>query len=253
MLGSVNIFSISSFLEWILAILIWLNCSNNLLCSIPSKIYSLEYLDFSSNRVKDNIDFVQYPNLKYLLASSNNIKSINNLPIGLEYLDLSDNPLKKLENLPLGLKYLLIVKTNLTEIYLLELKNLTHLDISLNKLSMCVDALPENLTYLNCSQCEITKLNNLPFTLTNLICINNQINTLDMLPESLKYLDCDHNKLTCLNDLPNNLEELVCSNNKITCYKNLPRNLKKLKCDDKSYSFDSTSTINKLKKKYFFW
>lgn len=208
--------------------LIWLNCSYNELKSIPKKMFSLEYWDFSNNKVEDNIDFINCPNLKYLLASGNKIKSVSNLSHNLEYLDLSDNPLEELKNLPLGLKYLLIVQTKLTKINLIELENLQHLDISINNLSSCVDSLPENLIYLNCSQCEITKLSNLPFTLENLVCVNNQIESLEMLPENLIKLNCDHNEITDLNNLPNSLEELVCSDNSITKLDNLPPNLIKL-------------------------
>lgn len=51
--------------------LIWLDCSYNKIKSIPKKIFSLEYFDFSNNLVKGDIDFISYPNLKYLLASGN--------------------------------------------------------------------------------------------------------------------------------------------------------------------------------------
>lgn len=212
--------------------LIWLDCSYNELESIPKKIFSLEYWDLSNNQIKADIDFISYPNLKYLLASGNLINSVSNLPSELVYLDLSDNPLRELENLPLGLKYLLIVQTKLTKINLIELENLQYLDISINNLSSCIDGLPSNLIYLNCSQCEITRLDNLPFMLKNLVCINNNIKSLDMLPQCLEYLNCNHNQITNLNDLPNNLKELVCSNNKITELNNLPQKLIKLNCEN---------------------
>jgi len=206
--------------------LIFLNCSNNKLKIIPKKIYSLEYFDFSNNKVEDNVDFIMYPSLKYLIASSNEITSITNLPIGLKYLDLSNNPITKLEILPNGLKYLIIVQTKIKSINLIELEKLEYLDISLNNLNEeCFDGLPCSLIYLNCSQCNISKLNNLPTYLTKLICINNKIKILDMLPESLEYLDCDHNQITKLDNLPNTLNKLICSNNLITSLNNLPYNL----------------------------
>ena len=211
--------------------LLWLNCSYNHLISIPQKMYSLEYFDFSINFVKDYIDFYLYPNLKYLLCSNNYIKSISNLHEKLIYLDISNNPFEEIPNLPLGLEYLLMVQTKITKIDILELENLKYLDISLNNISSCLDKLPNGLIYLNCSQCNIEKINNLPFGLTHLICINNKIKYLDMLVDSLEYLNCDHNQITELNNLPNNLNELICSNNLITNLDNLPKYLNKLKCD----------------------
>lgn len=212
--------------------LIFLNCSYNNIKSIPKKIFSLEYFDLSNNSVGGDIDVYMYPNLKYLLASSNLIKSIKNLSANLEYLDLSNNPISELEYLPCGLKYLLIVKTNIKSINFSELENLEYLDISINDLTTsCLDGLPSSLIYLNCSQCGISKLNNLP-NIIQLICINNYIQILEMLPETLEYLDCDHNNITKLDDLPNNLNTLICSNNSITSLNNLPKNLIELDCGE---------------------
>ena len=213
--------------------LIWLNCSYNKLNSIPKKIFLLEYFDFSDNQVNDNVDFLMYPNLKYLMASSNQIKSVSNLPDNLKYLDLSNNPITELEVLPNGLKYLLIVQTKIKSINLIKLENLEYLDISINNLNtQCLDGLPSSLIYLNCSQCGILELNNLPTSLIKLICINNEIKTLDMLPESIEYLDCDHNKIIKLDNLPITLIKLICSNNLITLLNNLPVNLNELNCEN---------------------
>lgn len=213
--------------------LIWLNCSNNKLTFIPEKIFSLEYFDFSNNYVGEDVNFSLYPNLKYLMASSNKIKYVFDLPTNLKYLDLSNNPIKELKKLPNKLEYLLIVQTRIKSIELLELDNLKYLDLSLNELdTYCLDGLPSSLDYLNCSQTGITKLNNLPSSIGTLICTNNQITSLDMLPENLKVLFCAHNKITKLDDLPNGLKELVCSNNEIIELNNLPNSLKELVCSD---------------------
>ena len=210
--------------------IIWLNCSYNDIITIPTRMFSLEYLDFSNNQVQKNVDFIGYPNLKYLICSSNKIKSISNLPSGLIYLDISDNQLNILENLPPGLEYLLVSQTYITQINLIQLENLKYLDISINNLYSCVDRLPNSLIYLNCSQCDVIKLDNLPIGLKELICINNKIKSLDMLPESLEYLNCDHNIIVKLDNLPCNLDKLVCSNNKISQLNNLPKKLTKLNC-----------------------
>ena len=212
--------------------LIWLNCSNNKLESIPKKIFSLKYFDFSNNCVNGSLDFAMYPNLKYLMASSNKIKSVINLSDNLEYLDLSNNPIEELDNLSNELKYLLLVQTTIKSINFIKCEKLEYLDISLNEINTnCFDGLPSSLIYLNCSQCKIVSLNNLPTSLRKLICVNNEIKTLNMLPESIEYLDCDHNQITKLDDLPNVLNKLICSNNLITSLDNLPASLTKLNCD----------------------
>jgi len=228
--------------------IVWLNCSINRITLIPSNMFSLEYFDFSNNEVIGNVNFSNYTNLKYLICSSNKIKSISNLPLELVYLDISDNQLENLDNLPSGLEYLLVSQTGLTQINLIELENLKYLDISINNLGSCVNALPSNLIHLNCSQSNVTKLDNLPFGLEKLICVNNDIKSLDMLPESLEYLDCDHNQITKLDNLPQNLIELVCSNNLIVELNNLPPKLTKLNCEkNKITKFTNLPKLTKFK------
>ena len=209
--------------------LIKLDCSNNLIQVIPHKMNSLEYFDFSNNYVVGELDFINYPSLKYLLASSNKINKISNYPEELVYLDLSNNPIECIDNLPNSLEYLLIVQTGIKKINLTNLTNLKYLDISINNFEN-IDGLPNGLVYLNCSQCSINNLDNLPTSLEKLICINNKLISLNMLPESIKYLDCDHNNIVMLDDLPNGLEELICSHNKLTTLNNLPPKLKSIDC-----------------------
>ena len=211
--------------------LIKLDCSYNLIKSIPNKMYSLEYLDLSNNQVEGDLDFLNYPELKYLMLSSNNINNVLNLGNKLIYLDLSNNPIKNLDNLPYSLEYLLVVKTHITKINYKSLPNLKYLDISINN-SFNIGNLQNGLIYLNCSQSGITKLDNLPCTINKLICINNSIKSLNMLPESIEYLDCDHNKITTLDDLPNSLTKLICSHNELISLNNLPPKLEYLNCSN---------------------
>lgn len=156
--------------------LVWLNCSYNKLITIPNKMFVLEYFDFSNNNVMGNIDFTLYPNLKYVMASSNQITTVNNLSDKLEYLDLSNNPISELNKLPNGLKYLLLVQTRIKSINLLELENLKYLDISINSLQQnTFDRLPNSLIHLECSKCNIEYLVNIPIGINkfvNLILLN---------------------------------------------------------------------------------
>jgi hypothetical protein len=187
--------------------LIKLDCSCNKIKDIPYKMKSLEYFDFSNNYVAGELDFIDYPKLKYLLASSNSINKILNYPEELVYLDLSNNPVKSVDDLPNSLEYLLIVETLITTINFYSLTKLKYLDVSINKLDN-IDGLSLGLIYLNCSQCSINFLDNLPTSINKLICINNNLKSLDMLPESIEYLNCDHNQITKLDNLPNNMTDL---------------------------------------------
>ena len=226
--------------------LIKIDCSYNNLDKIPNKMKSLEYFDFSNNFVGDELDFVNYPKLKYLLASSNKNKKVFNYPEELVYLDLSNNPIDSLDNLPTSLEYLLIVQAVIKKINFTELTNLKYLDMSINTLEN-IDGLTYGLVHLNCSQCSINYLDNLPTSLEKLFCINNKLVSLNMLPESIVYLDCDHNKITKLDDLPNNLTELICSHNQLTTLNNLPPKLKLIDCSD-NLLHDMTNLPKSLKK-----
>jgi Leucine-rich repeat (LRR) protein len=220
--------------------LIKLDCSYNLIQTIPYKMNSLEYFDFSNNRVVGKLDFINYPSLKYLLASSNQINEISNLPNKLIYLDLSNNLIDCIDNLPNSLEYLLVVQTRITKINLTSLTKLKYLDISINKLNN-MDGLPNGLVYLNCSQCDINVLDNLPTSINILICVNNNLISLNMLPESIEYLDCDHNQITKLDDLPCNLINLICSHNKLVELDNLPSGLKYLDYSNNELLLESES------------
>ena len=73
-------------------------------------------------------------------------------------------------------------------------KNTEILDISNKKIEgiLCLDDF-KKLEELNCSNNEITEINNLSF--------------------SLKYLNCSNNKIVKLNNLPNNMIGLNCKKN----------------------------------------
>ena len=87
----------------------------------------------------------------------------------------------------------------------------------LNLLGEELDVLPDlsmsiNLVILDCSNNNITSLDNLPSNIKELYCYNN-ITSLDNLPITLKILNCSNNKITILNNLPSSLENLYCDGN----------------------------------------
>ena len=83
-------------------------------------------------------------------------------------------------------------------------ESITTLDISKKKLTELPSWVSEHkkLEILDCSDNNITQLDNLPPGLKHLNCRNNQLTHLDNFPPGLKHLDCSGNKITQLDNLP---------------------------------------------------
>ena len=105
------------------------------------------------------------------------------------------------------------------------------LDCSNNQITK-LENLPIGLTELGCSYNQIIKLENLPNTLTYLECYRNQITKLENLSILLTKLDCHNNQISKLENLPVLLIYLECSNNQITKLENLPVGLNELGCSN---------------------
>jgi Leucine-rich repeat (LRR) protein len=87
---------------------------------------------------------------------------------------------------------------------------ITELDLSNKNLIILPDLTKfKKLVKLNCSNNQITKLNNLPNTLQELWCCNNQITKLNNLPNTLQKLNCSYNQINKLNNLPNTLLKIA--------------------------------------------
>ena len=69
---------------------------------------------------------------------------------------------------------------------------------------------------LDCSNNQLTKLNNLSNTLTLVYCNNNELRELSNLPNTLNGLYCESNQLIELSNLPNTLMLLRCNNYQLT-------------------------------------
>lgn len=91
-----------------------------------------------------------------------------------------------------------------------------------------------NLQYLDCSNNEIKRIDNLPETLVSFTCDFNEISTIEELPDRLISLSCSNNKLQELPELPERLQILRCSRNELKALPELPETLRVLKC---SYNF----------------
>ena len=100
-------------------------------------------------------------------------------------------------------------------IYFWPLTSVTASNFSNNPLTN-LGGVPSSLTYLSCSNCNLTSF--YPFassSLTVLNCSNNFLTSLPSFPASMSYLNCSNNNLTALN-LPLTLSYLNCSLNQIT-------------------------------------
>ena len=96
-----------------------------------------------------------------------------------------------------------------------ECVNLRILDCSDNQITK-IENLPHNLQKFECDNNRITKIENLPPNLQKLYCFNNQITKIENLPPDLQKLDCHNNQITKIENLPPNLQRLDCSSNQIT-------------------------------------
>ena len=87
-----------------------------------------------------------------------------------------------------------------------------------------------NVSKLEISHTNISKIDNLPPNLVSLEIIGNLSNTLEIisLPKSLKILRVFNSDLTVLCKLPPNLEKLTCIFNKISSLPSLPLSLRRL-------------------------
>ena len=64
---------------------------------------------------------------------------------------------------------------------------------------------------------------------------------------NLKELECSDNQITSLDNLPSKLETLYCSNNKITRLDNLPQKLKVLCCAYNPLKYDFEATLENIR------
>uniref|UniRef100_A0A6C0EHU1 Leucine-rich repeat protein n=1 Tax=viral metagenome TaxID=1070528 RepID=A0A6C0EHU1_9ZZZZ len=87
-----------------------------------------------------------------------------------------------------------------------------------------------NIIYLDCYNCELTKLPVLPDSLRQLYCNNNKLLVLPTLANGLQTLYCYDNLLCCLPRIPKSLRYLHCGVNRLTFLPTLPENLQCIYC-----------------------
>ena len=116
--------------------------------------------------------------------------------------------------------------------------------------------LPSNLTHLHCEYNKLTKLPKLPNGLINLYCNNNKLSKLPELPNKLYRLDCENNELINLPQIPNSVKELNCNSNRLLTLPILTEDFEyyHLKClnnpvDDFIWKYFKPLAIGKYKKR----
>jgi Leucine-rich repeat (LRR) protein len=104
-----------------------------------------------------------------------------------------------------------------------------------------------NLKELYCDYNILTSLE-CPTTLEKLDCSNNQLSSIDNLQLNLKELYCGYNEITNLNNLPSSLNKLHCGNNKITNLDNLSSNITELYCRYNPLNYNFELTLENIRK-----
>ncbi len=128
------------------------------------------------------LDLINFPNLKEINCSGNNITKIINIPY-LKSLTCSSNTITELDYLPDTLEYL---------------------DCSSNYI-VNLDNLPSSIKHLNCSNCMINNLNSFPNDLKILKC-ERVSSYIYYLPPKLEMLKC--NSISKLKEIPDSLNEI---------------------------------------------
>lgn len=178
-----------------------LNCSDNLLTTLPGLP----------------------ANLTILSCDGNALTALPTLPAGLEQLICYNNNLTSLPGLPGSLTTLYCLQNNLASLPALPFFMST-LDCSHNSLTG-LPALPGSLTTLHCENNSLTSLPALPGGLTVFSCNNNNLTSLPALPSFLDNLECQNNTITSLPNLPSSVRHLNAANNNISCFPIFSNNL----------------------------
>lgn len=162
-----------------------LNCSYNLLQSIPDLSDSMTWLDVSYQFRRFSIYHLP-PYLKYFSCSSDSVSSLPAFPNSLKTIYCDQNFLTSLLNLPDSLQQLNCWRN----------------------LLVTLPALPPNLKYLDCNSNQITILPQLPTSLITLNCELNQLTGLPPLPSQLYQLDFGDTLMNSFGPFPPSLNRM---------------------------------------------
>lgn len=198
-----------------------LNCSCNQLASLPALPSTLIHLECQENQLL-SLPAVLPADLSIFNCSGNHISHINSLPDNLGHFLCSDNLLTSLPALPSTLVEIQCDSNNISALPVLP-NSMNFLICSNNQL-ISLPVLPPYMYYIDCDSNQISALPTLNDTLRYLFANNNLLNNLPALPNSLYFLDVGNNQLSSLTTLPGFLYSLNCENNNISCFPQFPQN-----------------------------
>lgn len=182
--------------------LIKLDISNNKIEDCNFEMQYLEVLNISNNLVKEINHNLKTPNLKELLANSNQIKTA--IIVCVEILDISNNPIENY-SIPENTHTVYMTDCGLNNFP--ELPNVRELIINTNNISEIPKTWSEHLTLLEISDNQLKIIESYPPNIELFDISNNQITELpDEYPPSLSNLDIRGNLIECwhesYNDIP---------------------------------------------------
>lgn len=196
---------------------------------------SIFYINLSNNTL-NKIDFNIFPkSLKFLLMANcflTTAVNINTLT-KLDMVHLQNNGLASLDGIhELEKLHTLNIANNKFSLMPSLNENIRIIDISYNAFKE-ITTLPDTLTNLDCSACQLKKLI-LPMNLIILKAENNFISTINYFPQTLQHIFLGGNELTHLPRLPPNVIEVDVSSNKLTTLMQLkiPVTLEKVNITD---------------------
>ena len=213
--------------------LTYLDCSDNLLTSLPTLPSTLTELRCQAN---------QLTSLGNLPASIQGINcSANNFSGSLYITGFKSLSSIKVDNCP-DLYSLYCYDNALTSLLAIGCTSLQTIDCHNNQLAF-LGSLPSNVEVLNCSNNKFTtvtfagfsKLRTLDMSgntqLETLNCYGNALTQLSYSGcSALKTIDCANNKLTSLPALPSSVTKFNCAANQLTSMPSLPSGLQELTC-----------------------
>jgi hypothetical protein len=164
--------------------------------------------DINFNLLKDE----DFTNIKTIIIEKGEITNINGIPEGVTKIVIQQNLLFNLSDLPSSLTHLEIPYNYLSELNLIELKELEYLNISHN---------------------QFEEIENLPKSLVEIHCQNNHFKILDFHGlENLKTLNISNNKITVIENLPENIVDFNYENNPSIEFRNSPSIPKEKQLED---------------------
>lgn len=199
---------------------------------------SLISLNVSGNKLS-YFEGIKFPELIAFYGSKNSFKSIG-FPKNLEILHISNCGLGNITSFPKNLKEFngshneFKLKNNYGQIIFADFPETTErVSLAFNSEMTVLPYLPDKVTYLNISGCNISTINKLPSSLKTFIAEDADIcNIYGIFPANLIKLNLANNKLSYIPSLPTKLEKLFLQGNQLSTLPEIPMSVVELDVSD---------------------